>query len=92
MGGGGGSGADGFEAVLVSGHQKAGWRGLFQNGKCLGIAMFASLGGVLYGYNQGVFGQVQVMESFSARFPVVVSDSPPLSACVCELTSPSPIL
>lgn len=29
-----------------------GWRGLFQNGKCLAIAMFASLGGVLYGYNQ----------------------------------------
>jgi hypothetical protein len=29
-----------------------GLRGLRQNKKCLGFALFASLGGVLYGYNQ----------------------------------------
>jgi len=29
-----------------------GLHGLVKNKKCLGLAMFASLGGVLYGYNQ----------------------------------------
>lgn len=29
-----------------------GLHGLVQNKKCLGLASFASLGGVLYGYNQ----------------------------------------
>jgi hypothetical protein len=29
-----------------------GLHGLIQNKKCLGFALFASLGGVLYGYNQ----------------------------------------
>lgn len=29
-----------------------GLRGLAQNKRCLGLALFASLGGVLYGYNQ----------------------------------------
>jgi hypothetical protein len=40
-----------------------GWRGLARNKRALGLATFASLGGVLYGYNQGVFGQVQIMVS-----------------------------
>lgn len=30
----------------------SGIRGLVQNRGCLGLALFASLGGVLYGYNQ----------------------------------------
>ncbi|PYH63702.1 putative galactose transporter [Aspergillus vadensis CBS 113365] len=42
--------------------------GLVSNRKCLGLALFASLGGVLYGYNQGVFSQVQVMADFEHRF------------------------
>lgn len=40
-------------------HAKAsesGWRGLFANRRSLAVALFASLGGLLYGYNQGVFG------------------------------------
>ncbi|KAL1413322.1 hypothetical protein Q8F55_001081 [Vanrija albida] len=45
-----------------------GWRGLFQNGKVVAITLFSSVGGVLYGYNQGVFGQVQVMENFVDRY------------------------
>jgi hypothetical protein len=53
MGGGAAAGGD-FEALLTQ-KGDAGFRGLMKNGKCLGIAMFASLGGVLYGYNQGVF-------------------------------------
>ncbi|RAH63510.1 putative galactose transporter [Aspergillus piperis CBS 112811] len=49
--------------------------GLVQNKKCLGLAMFASLSGVLYGYNQGVFGQVQVMADFEHRFFTTLNNS-----------------
>lgn len=71
MGGGAAAGGD-FDAVLAQSNQQ-GWRGLFKNGKVILITMFASLGGVLYGYNQGVFGQVQVMEGFVYRYPDTVS-------------------
>ncbi|WVR03665.1 hypothetical protein IAU60_000660 [Kwoniella sp. DSM 27419] len=73
MGGGAPAGGD-FDALLTS-SQNAGWRGLFQNGRALGLALFASLGGVLYGYNQGVFGQVQVMYSFEQRYLATFSNS-----------------
>ncbi|KFZ00912.1 hypothetical protein V500_00933 [Pseudogymnoascus sp. VKM F-4518 (FW-2643)] len=66
--------AGGFDALLATRDQK-GWRGLFHNGKCLGITAFASLGGVLYGYNQGVFSQVQVMAEFENRFNSTLSNS-----------------
>lgn len=36
---------------------ESGWRGLFANRRSLAVALFASLGGLLYGYNQGVFGE-----------------------------------
>ncbi|EAU37518.1 conserved hypothetical protein [Aspergillus terreus NIH2624] len=35
---------------------------LVQNRKVFGIAMFACLGGLLYGYNQGVFSGVSILE------------------------------
>ncbi|OCF45135.1 galactose transporter [Kwoniella heveanensis CBS 569] len=66
MGGGAPAGGD-FDALLTQ-TQNQGWRGLFKNGRALGLALFASLGGVLYGYNQGVFGQVQVMYNFEQRY------------------------
>lgn len=50
MGGGAAAGGD-FDALLTQ-RQNEGWRGLFKNGRALGLACFASLGGVLYGYNQ----------------------------------------
>lgn len=56
------------QEALLAPPQSRGWRGLFNNGKCLSLATFASLGGVLYGYNQGVFSQVQVMAEFNHRF------------------------
>ncbi|KAI9040080.1 sugar porter family MFS transporter [Aspergillus affinis] len=42
----------------------SGFAGLVQNRKVFGVAMFACLGGLLYGYNQGVFSGVLVMYSF----------------------------
>ncbi|CAK9784474.1 unnamed protein product [Cutaneotrichosporon oleaginosum] len=53
---------------------ETGFKGLIHNPKSLGLALFASLGGVLYGYNQGVFGQVQVMSSFKARYWWILGD------------------
>ncbi|CAN6618817.1 hexose transporter Hxt15p [Trichomonascus vanleenenianus] len=46
---------------------KSGIKGLFQNKVSFLNAMFASLGGMVYGYNQGMFGQVLSMQSFSER-------------------------
>lgn len=43
---------------------KPGIAGLVANGRTLSIAVFASMGGLVYGYNQGMFGQVLSMTSF----------------------------
>ncbi|KAH8435117.1 putative MFS monosaccharide transporter [Aspergillus melleus] len=43
---------------------KVGWRGLLSSKKTFGIALFASLGGLVYGYNQGMFAQILTMRSF----------------------------
>jgi hypothetical protein len=40
---------------------------LVKNLKVFGIACFACLGGLLYGYNQGVFSGVLTMTSFKTR-------------------------
>lgn len=71
-------------AVLAPADQN-GWRGIVHNGKIFVITAFASLGGVLYGYNQGLFfSQVQVMAEFdyrsngcgeSGRLPMISSSS-----------------
>lgn len=44
---------------------KPGAVGLIQNARTTAIAIFASMGGLIYGYNQGMFGQVLAMSSFS---------------------------
>lgn len=45
----------------------SGPRALIKNGKVFCIAMFACLGGVLYGYNQGMFGGILAMPSFGRQ-------------------------
>ncbi|PGH14398.1 hypothetical protein AJ79_03040 [Helicocarpus griseus UAMH5409] len=45
----------------------SGFKGLLRNGKTVGIALFASLGGFVYGYNQGMFSQVMKMTAFVNR-------------------------
>ncbi|KAK5170238.1 uncharacterized protein LTR77_004824 [Saxophila tyrrhenica] len=44
-----------------------GLKGIIYNGKTSAIATFAALGGFVYGYNQGMFGQILTMNSFIAR-------------------------
>ncbi|QRV81978.1 Sugar (and other) transporter [Ceratobasidium sp. AG-Ba] len=53
---------------------KSGYAGLVQNSRVFLIAVFASLGGLLYGYNQGVFSSVLGMYSFDQRMASAVSD------------------
>ncbi|KAI9815950.1 MAG: hypothetical protein M1827_001942 [Pycnora praestabilis] len=47
---------------------------LVKNAKVFGIACFACLGGLLYGYNQGVFSGVLTMTSFNNHMGVYTSD------------------
>jgi hypothetical protein len=41
---------------------------VFQNLRVVGIAMFACLGGLLYGYNQGVFSGMPYSLSFLLKW------------------------
>jgi hypothetical protein len=45
----------------------SGPRALVKNFKVFSIALFACLGGVLYGYNQGMFSGILAMPSFGKR-------------------------
>ncbi|ESK94686.1 sugar transporter [Moniliophthora roreri MCA 2997] len=53
---------------------EAGWAGLVRNRRVFAIAVFASLGGLLYGYNQGVFSGVLNMHSFKDRMGADIID------------------
>ncbi|KAJ7170721.1 general substrate transporter [Mycena crocata] len=53
---------------------KSGWAGLVHNRRIFLMAVFASLGGLLYGYNQGVFSGVLGMHSFGNRMGDAVAD------------------
>jgi hypothetical protein len=46
---------------------KSGYAGLVENKRVFFLAVFASLGGLLYGYNQGVFSSVLPMYSFVSQ-------------------------
>jgi len=54
---------------------KSGWGGLVHNRRVFAITVFASLGGLLYGYNQGVFSGVLGMYTFDQRMGDAVSNS-----------------
>ncbi|EDU44385.1 ProP Permease of the major facilitator superfamily [Pyrenophora tritici-repentis] len=67
---GGGAGPTGFDAALQRRQAlmgASGPRALVKNGKVFLIALFACLGGVLYGYNQGMFSGILAMPSFGKQ-------------------------
>ncbi len=70
MAGGGTDGVAFYDAALGR-RQKlmgaSGARALWKNFKVFRIAAFACIGGVLYGYNQGMFASVLSMNSFKSR-------------------------
>ncbi|GKT67060.1 quinate permease [Colletotrichum tofieldiae] len=51
------------------------WKTLANNPKIIVIALFASIGGLEYGFQQGVLGQSLVMTRFIDNFPSVVGSS-----------------
>ncbi|KFZ24739.1 hypothetical protein V502_00800 [Pseudogymnoascus sp. VKM F-4520 (FW-2644)] len=54
---------------------KTGVSALFSNKKVFAIAVFASLGGLEYGYQAGVISQTLAMTSFRDKFPDIVNSS-----------------
>ncbi|KAI8931976.1 hypothetical protein NX059_010872 [Plenodomus lindquistii] len=60
---------------LEAGEKKSVYKELRQNPYLLGLSAFASIGGFLFGYDQGVVSGVLTMESFAASFPRIYTDS-----------------
>ncbi|EHY56481.1 hypothetical protein HRR83_002435 [Exophiala dermatitidis] len=54
---------------------KAGPQALLRNFRVFGIACFACIGGLLYGYNQGVFSGVLTMTSFNHHMGVYTTNT-----------------
>ncbi|EOD46687.1 Sugar transporter [Neofusicoccum parvum] len=69
----GGGATSQFDSAALARRQElsgaAGPLALIKNLKVFGIACFACLGGLLYGYNQGVFSGVLTMNSFQRTMP-----------------------
>lgn len=67
--------AGGYDAALQRRQAlmgDSGARALVKNFKVFRIAAFACIGGVLYGYNQGMFSGILAMPSFEKRMVLSV--------------------
>ncbi|KAH8729033.1 quinate permease [Phaeosphaeriaceae sp. PMI808] len=75
---GGAVGPTGFDAALERRRAlmgASGPRALVKNFKVFSIALFACLGGVLYGYNQGMFSGILAMPSFGKQTDGYIENS-----------------
>lgn len=53
----------------------SGLGGIAGNGYVIGAAVFASMGGFLFGYDQGVMSNLLTTENFGSQFPRIFSDA-----------------
>jgi len=58
---------------------KSGARALVKNFRVFSIAAFACIGGVLYGYNQGMFSGVLAMPAFQKRMSARAARQGPMT-------------
>ncbi|OTB04989.1 hypothetical protein M426DRAFT_320296 [Hypoxylon sp. CI-4A] len=63
------------DQALDAPRSKGVWRMVRENPYIFGLSVFASLGGFLFGYDQGVVSGILTMESFAADFPRIFLDS-----------------
>ncbi|CZR67022.1 probable transporter (major facilitator superfamily) [Phialocephala subalpina] len=63
------------EAALENQPKKTTYQIVLANPYLLGVACFSSLGGFLFGYDQGVVSGILTMESFGVAFPRIYLDS-----------------
>ncbi|KAG1862753.1 D-xylose-proton symporter [Suillus subalutaceus] len=73
--GGNGNSVSDSDLVLAGSEGRVGFRGLFENKFILGISLFSTLGGFLFGYDQGVVSNVLAIESFGAKFPAIYTNA-----------------
>ncbi|KAK9476952.1 general substrate transporter [Lipomyces japonicus] len=66
--------AEALEIDLDNAYGPSGFRGLLKSSNIFGLSLFASLGGFLFGYDQGVISGVLVMHDFETKFPRVGGD------------------
>jgi hypothetical protein len=59
----------------------SGARALVKNWKVFRIAAFACIGGILYGYNQGMFSGILVMNSFERRMVILLLETSSADIC-----------
>jgi hypothetical protein len=60
--------------------------GMLHNPYVFMTCLFASLGCMMYGYDQGVMGSILVMQNFEAYFPSLTGSHYTRLACVCAQT------
>lgn len=65
---------------------KPGFGAIIHNKRSFGVCLFTALGGLLYGYNQGMFGQISGMNSFSKVAGVGrIQDNPTLQGLLTSI-------